>query len=343
MSSKLHAPETDLIIPLPGPGDAWDPHTIHTHYFGLTVPEAAIGVFVYIRYMPYFPLCQGGILIYQGMDNLATTDMAFHDYEITMPWPEIEGNRITTANGLTVEFPEPGRRAQVRYTSTDGRTRLDVEATAVTPLAARGHVVPGEELHTSQEAGGTEQFMHYTGELVVHGERHAVDCHMPRDRSWRQVRSESRDANLHPPVTWTPIWFGEDLAFNQVGIEEPDTDPDYAGVYEIPAGAPTHHFAWVSVNGEVREITRVRRNVLKTHPQLFAPLKLEIDAEDETGEQYHVRGEAIAFTPIMMWPNISAFDSIYRWQDGQGRVAYGTVQTMHVEAYAHAMKAKHQR
>jgi hypothetical protein len=343
MSSKTHPPETDLIVPLPGPTDQWDPHTIHTHYFGLAVPEAQIGVFIYIRYMPYFPLCQGGIIAFQGMDNLAVTDAAFCDYQITMPWPEMDGSRITTANGLSIAFPEPGRRALITYTSTDGRTALDIEATAVSPLAARGHVVPGEELHTGQESGGTEQFVRCTGELVLHGERHAVDCHTARDRSWRQVRSESRDANLHPPVTWTPIWFGEDLAFNQVGIEAPDTDPAYAGVYDIPAGAPTHHFAWVSVDGEVRNITRVRRSVSEYHPQLFAPLKMEIEAEDEAGDEYHITGEAIAFSPIMMWPNIAAFDSIFRWQDATSRTAFGSAQTMHVEAYAHALKTRHRR
>jgi hypothetical protein len=293
MAIAIHPPETDLIVPLPGPDEHWDPHTIHTHYFGIEIPEAEIGAFIYFRYMPYFPLCQGGPIIYQGMNNLATTDAAFHDYEITMPWPQIDGNRITMANGISVEFDEPGSHCRIAYTSTDGRTKLDVEARAVTPLKARGHVVPGEELHTGQESGGTEQFMHYTGELVLHGERYDVDCVMPRDRSWRQVRAESRDANLHPPVTWTPMYFGDDFAFNQVGIESPDTHPAWEGIYDIPAGAPTHHF----------------------------------------------EGRPIAFCPIMMWPNISAFDSIFRWEDGHGRVCHGTVQTMHVEAFAHKLKA----
>jgi hypothetical protein len=329
-----------LVVPLPSPGDDWDPHTIHTHYFGIEIPEAEIGAFIYFRYMPYFPLCQGGPIIYRGMNNLTTTDAAFHDYEITMPWPQIEGNRITMANGLSVEFDEPGSHCRLEYASTDGRTRLDVEARAVTPLKARGHVVPGEETHTGQNSGGTEQFMRYTGELVLHGERHEVDCVMPRDRSWRQVRSESRDANLHPPVSWTPIYFGEDFAFNQVGIEAPDTHPAWEGLYEVPEGAPTHHFAWISVGGEIREVTSVRREVTKVHPLLFAPLQMTIDADDETGEHHRFTGDAIAFCPIMMWPNISAFDSIFRWRDDDGRIAHGTVQTMHVEAFSHRMKAE---
>lgn len=340
MSQTTQPPETDLILPLPSEQDDWDPHTIHTHYFGFCVPEAQIGVFTYIRYQPYFPLSQGGVLAFQGLDNLAYTDMAFQDYQMTMRWPEIDGNAITTANGLRYEFVEPGRRALIAYRSVDGACTVDVEATAVTPLAARGHVIPGEELHKGQDPGGSEQFMHYTGEIVIHGERHEVDCHYPRDRSWRQVRRESRDANLHPPVCWTPMYFGEDLAFNQVGIEAPDTDPDWAGVYEVPEGAPTHHFAWVSRGGEVREVTRVRRAVTESHPLLFAPLEMEIEAEDEAGDAYRFTGRAIAFSPIPAWPNVAAFDSVFRWEDEEGRVAHGPAQSIWNEAVGHALKQR---
>jgi hypothetical protein len=182
--------------------------------------------------------------------------------------------------------------------------------------------------------------MRYTGEIVLHGERHEVDCHYPRDRSWRQVRKESRTANMHPPVTWTPMYFGEDFAFNQVGIESPDTDPDWAGVYEIPDGAPTHHFAWVSRNGEVRNVTRVRRNVIESHPLLRNPLKMEIEAEDEAGDTYRIKGEAIAMSPVPAWPNIASFDSVFRWEDDQGRIAHGPAQSVWNEACGHALKAR---
>jgi hypothetical protein len=340
MSVDTQPGDTDLIIPLPAEGQVWDPHTVHTHYFGFCVPEAEIGVFLYIRYMPYFPLCQGGVLVFQGLENLATTDAVFHDYEITMPWPEIDGGRITTANGLSFDFVEPGRRAVLRYHSTDGRTSFDVEASAVSLLLARGHVIPGEELHRSQDPGGSEQFMHYTGTLTLPGQRYAVDCVYPRDHSWRQVRRESRDANVHPPVCWTPIYFGEDLAFNQVGIEAPDTNPDWVGVYEVPAGTPNHHFAWVVRDGQIRRIDQVRREVTKTHPLLFAPLAMQIEATDEAGESYAFSGEAIALSPIMMWPNIAGFDSVFRWREPSGRVGHGPAQTMHSEAYAHALKAR---
>jgi hypothetical protein len=189
-----------------------------------------------------------------------------------------------------------------------------MRAEAVTPLAALGHVMPGEELHTSQAPGGSEQFMHYTGELHLDGATYSVDCHAARDRSWRQVRTEEVAANSHPPIMWTPVYFDADLAFNQVGFAAPDTNPLWLQAHSIPEGASTHHFAWVSVNGEVRDVVRVHRRDLELHPVTFAPLKTLIDAEDETGEEYTLLGEAIGHAPLSAWPNIAAFETLFRWE-----------------------------
>jgi hypothetical protein len=213
---------------------------------------------------------------------------------------------------------------------------------AVSPLLVRGHVMPGEERDSdpAQAPGGSEQFMHVTGELVVRGQRHAVDCLAPRDRSWRQVRAETPSAPV-PPVGWSPMCFGEDLIFNQISYEAPDTDPAWAGVYEVPADRPTHHFAWLHADGETRSITRVRRNVLERHPNLHAATRQEIEAEDETGRIHRFSGEAIAMTAMPAWPNVSFRDSVYRWEDEHGRVAHSTYQEIWFDAYQRAMKQRH--
>ena len=340
MPIATQPPETDLIVPLPD-GQSWDPWTIHTHYFGFSIPEAELGAFLYVRYQPAFPLSQGGVCLFRGTDNVTFGDIEFLDYRNTMPWPEIEGNVITTANGLRVEFLEPGKTARVTFTSGDGETTIDVLQEAVTPLLARGHVMPGEE-HDSdpaQRPGGSEQFMHVTGELVLRGERFAVDCFAPRDRSWRQVRAEAPSMPV-PPIGWTPMYFGEDLVFNQVGFEAPDTDPAWTGIYEIPSDRPTHHFGWVHADGETLEITRVRRNVLERHPEMFAATRQEVEAEDERGEVYRFSGQAIAMAAIPAWPNVTFRDSVYRWEDERGRVAHATYQEIWFDRFQRDMRGR---
>jgi hypothetical protein len=338
MPITTQPPETDLILPLPD-GQDWDPHTIHTHYFGFSVPEAELGAFLYVRYQPAFPLSQGGLCVFRGLDNVEVGDAGFLDYRITMPWPEIKGTSITTANGLRIEFTEPGRAARITFASADGQTSIDILQEAVTPLLARGHVMPGEE-HDSdpaQRPGGSEQFMHVTGELVLHGERHEVDCFAPRDRSWRQVRGETPSMPV-PPVGWSPMYFGEDLVFNQISFEPADTDPAWLGVYDVPADRPSHHFAWVMGDGEPVEVVRVRRNVLERHPQLHAAIRQEIEAEDERGRTFRFSGRAVAMAALPAWPNVSFRDSVFRWEDEQGRVAHATYQEIWFDAYQRAMK-----
>lgn len=340
MPIGIHPPETDLLLPRPE-GEQWDPHTIHTHYFGFSVPEAKIGAFLYLRYQPAFPLCQGGVCIFEGTDNVEIQDMAFVDYEMTMPWPQIEGNVITAANGYRIEFLEPGRKARVTYTSPDGSTRVDVVQEAVTPLLARGHVMPGEEDHhdLGREPGGSEQFMHVTGELVLRGVRHEVDCFAPRDRSWRQVRVEKYGAVPVPPVGWSPMYFGPDLIFNQISFEPLDTDPAWQGHYEV-GDRPSHHYAWIQLGAETREIVRVRRNVLEYHPRNHMAIRQEIEAEDETGAVYRFTGEAIAAASLPAWPNVSFHDSVYRWEAEDGRVAHSTYQEIWFDTYQQAMKRR---
>jgi hypothetical protein len=343
MPVRTQPPESDLLIPLPDPGDSWDPHTLHTHYFGLSVPEAKLGGFIYIRYMPYFGLCQGGVCLFRGMQNIHSIDMAFCDYQITMPYPTVQGNRIATANGLAIEFTKPGSEARITYASADGTTTVDVLQTALTPLIARGHGMPGEEDHHDDPTllpGGSEQMMHCVGEVRVRGERFDVDCFAVRDRSWRQVRSEAQGgAKSMPGIAWSPMYFGPDLCFNQISIEAPDTNPAWAGHFEIPDGAPTHHYGWLYDGQDVHDLVRVRRNVLDYHPHGCIAIKQEIEAEDERGRVHRFTGEALCTAPIPAWPNAGFHDSVYRWQDEQGRVTHCTYQEIWSDRHQHAMRA----
>jgi hypothetical protein len=182
--------------------------------------------------------------------------------------------------------------------------------------------------------------MHCTGSLVLRGERFEVDCHPPRDRSWRQLRTEAQGGHPMPPVAWTPVSFGDDFSFNQVGFEAVDSDPIWAGVFDVPEGTPSHHFAWVLRDGELRDVTEVRRSVSEYHPELFAPVKQEIVARDEDGRTYRLRGEALAMAAIPTWPNAVGFDSVVRWEDDEGRVGHGPCQGLWYDAYQRAMKAR---
>jgi hypothetical protein len=66
----------------------------------------------------------------------------------------------------------------------------------------------------------------------------------------------------------------------------------------------------------------------------------EITAEDDRGEVYRFRGEAIASASIPSWPNASFRDSVYRWEDDQGRTTHCTYQEIWFDTYQRAMSRR---
>jgi hypothetical protein len=248
------------------------------------------------------------------------------------------------ANGLTIEVVEPGELIRLRYSSPDANTWFELEQRAITPLLARGHIIPGEDDHHDDPArgpGGIEQFMRCTGELSLRGERHTVDCLAVRDRSWMQVRGEDPGGvRRSPPLGWTPIAF-EGLALNATSFEHQSSNPEWAKVYDVPDDAPAHHAAWVVRDGEAREIVEVRRNVLEYHPAMYAALRQELEVTDEAGERLRFTGEAVSMTAMHSWPNIAFHDSVYRWTDEAGRVTHCTYQEIWWDDYQRHMRASY--
>ena len=340
MPLRTHDPATDLYMPLAN-GRDWDPHTIHTHYFGFSVPEHALSAFLYIRCQPTFELCSAGVSIFRGMkDNVRALEVEYLDWVVTLPYPEVSDAGFTTGNGLSVRFLEPGRTVQLRYRAPDGSASFDLVQEALTPLIARGHVMPGEDEDSdpANRPGGTEQFMHCRGEVQLYGERYDVDCFPARDRSWCQVRAETE--KIFPPVGWSPMWFGDDLAFNQVGWEPLDTEPAWQGLFDVPADAPSHYFGWLYSSGELLDVVRVRRNVLEYHPELGMAVRQDIEAEDERGRIHRFRGEAVATATVPSWPNNAFFDSLYRWESDDGRVTHCTYQETWYRRYQRALRER---
>jgi hypothetical protein len=331
----LASPESDLFCPLPG--SPVDTHLIHTHYFGFSIPGAGLGAYLYVRYQPAFPLSQGGVIIFRGLDNVSILDADYVDYRMTMPWPEIGESRIATANGLEIEFTTPGQEVRIRYASPEGSVTIDLLQQAVTPLVARHHIFPGEDANWQEELspGGSEQFMHCTGVLQLRGEEHAIDCFAPRDRSWCQVRGEVPEV-ASPPVGWSPMYFGPDLALNQIGVETAESGPAWLQVYPDYAG-PAHRMAWLWRDGELIEVSTVRREVHQRHPQLYSATSQTIEIQAADGPRHVFRGEAVAMCAVPAWPDVSAHDSVYRWTDEQGRVCYAPFQEAWFGGYQRAL------
>jgi hypothetical protein len=337
-------PEAELYFPLPPEGETWHPHMIHSYYFGFHIPEERIGAYVYLRCQPAFEMSGGGVVIHRGTDNLWMLDAEHVDYEATMAWPTITDHSVTTANGLSIDFLELGEKIRLAYDSNDGHASFDLILDAVTPLVARRRLMPGEESDEdpARNPGGHEQFVHITGTLVLGGEEYAVDCFNQRDRSWSQVRTERRNAVVTPPLGWGGAYFDDTLAFNQFGLEPPDTDPAWKrlGLFpDVPPDGPFHHWAWLYTSGELREVPVVRRTVHERDPLTYMPTRQQIELVDETGASYLIQGQVVSMSEVYGWPNLMGHDGVFRWETEDGRVAHGPYQEVWHDAYHRAMTA----
>lgn len=347
MPKPIQPPETDLWLPRPGPEDVWDPGLLHTYYFGLSVPDERIGGYLYLLHRPTLGISQGGVVLWQGDEADDLLDVAYVDYETAMPWPRIDGGVIESANGLRIAFEEPGERCRITYTSADGETTVDVVQTGITPLLGRGHCVPGEELIRSagSAAGGSEQMMHVTGELRLRGRSYAVDCRNLRDRSWNQVRTESRRRlaalPASPPIAATVLSFADGLVGNIISIEDPGENPGWEGLYDVDPTKPTHLYGWLFDHGEEREIARVSRVVSERHPLFHTAHEQELVVDLVDGEQLRFRGETTSMCRMPAWPNAAFRVGTARWTDEAGRNCDNTYTEMWLDdVYQRALTAR---
>ena len=172
--------------------------------------------------------------------------------------------------------------------------------------------------------------MHVTGTLALNGESYGRRLREPArpflvtgaDRSWR-------GAVITPPIGWGGAYFDDTLAFNQFGIEPPDTNPAWKqlGLFEnVPADGPFHHWAWLYTRGELREVPLVRRTVHAQEPLTFVPTRQDIELTDETGAKWLIHGEVVSMGEVYGWPNLVGHDGVYRSETEDGRVAHGPYQ-----------------
>ena len=335
--------ETEIYIPAPAPGELWTPWIVHTHYYSFSADEGNIGAYLYLRWQPANHTSQVGICIFQGTDATESLDMAHHDYRNTLGWPEVsdDGRTFTTEQGYAIAYAEDLRSARLSYTSSDGSTSFDLDATGATPLYARGHVVPtevgqdGHDLHP----GGSDQIVHVVGELVLNDVRHAVDCYAFRDRSWGQLRPETTMAT--PPVSCIPQYYGPDLAFNVVSLEHPDTNPAWTGIYEWPEGKSSVLYGWGVVDGEFVDVVDAVRDASDYHPLHTVPQHQEVDVTFSNGKTVHVSGDMVSMTTVFTWANSIVRCGVYRWTAPDGRTTYDSYQEMYFDGqYARELKRR---
>ena len=170
-----------------------DPWAYESWWFSFFVPERQLMVYVYPWFRPNLRIAGGGVLAWDdgGSDpwTIVHCDYAWH-----LPCPPagemINGTTLTMPQGVRITVREPLMKFDVSYSHP--RLSLDVRFEAIHSANIATRPIGNTQLF----GGRIDQCGRITGELVVNGDKLAVDCLSIRDRSWGARRDDNRDMNI---------------------------------------------------------------------------------------------------------------------------------------------------
>jgi hypothetical protein len=311
-----HTAEDELFHGWGDPADSMS----ETWFWNFHVPEAKINCFAFCWTHPNLKVVTGGLMIYKGFkrQHLASELFDLRDYN-ALDAIVGDGSDIKFPNGMRVQVIKPLEELHFTFNDAGRDTQIDLNMSAVGVPIMRAN---------NQHF---EQVMHVTGDLVLRGERHVVDCYAVRDRSWGEPRPETH-APL-PPYLWVTGSFGEDFSFNVGSHDDPDRNPDWLGKMDVPE----HIFkdGWVVVSGEQRRIVRSSKITEREFP-LCRPLSHDFEFEDDAGITYRITGKVIAQSNWSGWSNMNCHLGLVEW-NWNGRIGYGETQECQWNDYIYKM------
>jgi hypothetical protein len=255
-----------------------------TCWFSWNIPERRLGGWVYSQARPNANLCNGGAWVWDDTGSYSW-ELPYHAHYSGLQLParaERDMRDFEWPNGVRITMLEPLTRYRISYADPGA---LELELTFEAIMAPNPHpvgVVPFVRGTHFDQPG------HVTGEMVLHGERLAVDCYATRDRSWGP-RPMGRPKKERPASPEALTRFGGiGYAFGTAGpgdawlvysVPGPESDPLSCG-FLLRGGVYGHLLA-----GERR---------LTVDPQMGWPTAMEIEASDDLGRNLHVRGQAVS-------------------------------------------------
>jgi hypothetical protein len=291
--SMFSAQDDDFHLP---PKD--EPWFTETCWFSFNVPERKMGCWLYGWVRPNMGNAGGGVFVWDSRAS-EPWNIPYYKYQYTQPLPP--GSHLTEFSfpeGYSVKMIEPLQRYQLGYRDRD-LISIDCEFSAL--FAPHGFKSGQPPFHAQPHL---DQMGHIVGEMVLHGERIAINSYSIRDRSWGP-RLDHRGSRIG-----YPFGCARDIAFCLFTIPNKDRSDRNEPV--------NHGFLWqhaktVQLRSGVRHVTRC--------PVNNWPTAMEIDAVDEQGRPLKATG-TVESRLVLPTPRGICINSSIRW-DVNGKAAYG--------------------
>lgn len=296
------------------------PELTETQYIGFSIPEHDIHALCYLWHHPNLGVVSGGVWVWQGIKPSVHT-CEIWDWLNYVPDSVLADDlrHFKLPNSYEVEVLEPLERLRLRYTDESRGNALDIEVEALAPPMV---------LETGFHL---EQPMRTRGTLTLAGREYEVDGYTVRDRSWGQLRHETRVPM--PPFSWMTGVFGRDLMFGTTAFDT--EDPEWKDELPIPGDDPLRG-GWIYRDGTYSAVVSVVKKTYR-NPETLFPEAADLTITDASGNTLNLHGTITAASSSSTWPSISAVICLVRWEC-DGRVAWGDFQDIHYADYQRKFK-----
>lgn len=283
-----------------GPDHWWT----ETCWFSFTVPERDWMAYLYCWNRPNVACSGGGVILWDAHGE-APWEVPYYDYQFNLPPAKGDMRDLVWPNGVGVKCLRPLSRYAIRY-ARPGALELEAEFDGVMDaVLTNSHI---------------DQVGRVTGEVVLRGERVAIDCLAMRDRSWGP-RSDLTGMGVRVGYCYgTASAKTGFLLFTDITAE--GGVPSGAGAGR-GGGAERdemgRRYGYVIRDGRRSDLVRATRRVERDAGR---PKRIEIEGLDRDGRPVAITGECrnrFAFAP---YPGMFCWLSLVRWEM-DGEVAWG--------------------
>lgn len=271
-----------------------------TSWFSFHHAERRLGGWFYTMLRPNIGSVAGGAWVWDDSAYLPWEVLYSANYS-ALEWPkgqELDDCRLP--NGVSIKVLEPCQRYALGYTDGD---RCTAE------LVFDG-VMPPEPLTAVGSPFGSahhfDQFGRVTGELVLHGERIAIDCIGMRDRTWGR-RPEDR------PHQAAYVTGAVDAAHGFLAVTSRRPEGDLVS------------YGFLRRDGKTVSLAAGER-VLERDPREGWVTRITLTGKDTEGRQFTAVGTPVSRI-ILNRHTFIDINSLIRW-DIDGAVAWGEDQDM---------------
>ena len=271
-----------------------------TAWFSFHHPARRLGGWLYTLIRPNIGTVSGGAWVWDHRAHLPWEALYTANYTALELPRDQNLDDCKLPNGVAVRVLEPCKRYALGY---DDGERFQAQ------LEFNG-VMPPEPLTAASSTFGSahhfDQFGHVTGEIVLHGERIAIDCIGMRDRTWgRRPEDRPRQAAY---VTGAA-----------------DANNGFLAVTHVRPEGDKVAYGFLRRDGNTSSLAEGERSV-ERDPQQGWITRITIAARDQAGREFVAVGEPMSRI-ILNRHTFIDINSLIRW-DLNGVEAWGEDQDM---------------